>query len=224
MNAMKAMMAVAALSLSCSFAVAQNSINSAVSTASASMESSSGVESGNAIERARERRRGNRQDRPGSARGNPYARLEQAKRLDNLTDDQKTKIEQLIEQHSKRGEALTRERRAAMDVMRQTTDTTARRESLRPVMEKYREAHAEVDKALKEILTEEQQEKLGERVGMRPRGPRRGDEGTTGARERRRERPGRTTDSVSLEPQVGAPIAENPATTVTESRVSPFAN
>lgn len=224
MNAMKAMIAVAALSLSCSFAVAQNNTNSAVSTASVTMESSNGGESGSAIDRVRERRRGDRQGRAGASRGNPYARLEQAKQIDGLTDEQKTKIDQLIEQHKTRGESLAEERRAAMEVMRQTTDTATRRDSLRPVMEKYREAHVEVDKALDEILTEEQRETLNERAGMRPRGPRRGDDRTTGARERRRERPGRTTNSVSLEPQVSAPIADSPATTVTESRVSPFAN
>lgn len=95
----------------------------------------------------------------------PFARLHIARRIEDLTDEQKTKIDQFLEKEKANGEALQGEFREAMQKARESTDREARRAAMKDVQEKFRAADEKVDAFLKETLTDVQQTRLKEQAG-----------------------------------------------------------
>lgn len=106
------------------------------------------------------------------ADGGPFAKLHIARRIEDLTDEQRAKIDQFLAREKEGGEALQAEFREAMKKAREATDRESRRAAMKEVQEKFRAADAKVDAFLKETLTEVQHSKLIQRAEELRRGSR----------------------------------------------------
>lgn len=123
----------------------------------------------------------------------PFIKIGLAKRLESLTADQKTKIDEFVQENKAEAETLQKEFRQAMKDARDATDRNARRAAMKDVREKFKTSEEKVDAFLKGLLTEEQQTEmksktsgLRERAANRVRKARAGDSRTTGAQEGKR--------------------------------------
>lgn len=122
----------------------------------------------------------------------PFAKLTTAQRLDSLTEEQRTRIQEFIDQNKAEGEQLQAEFREAMQQARNTTGTReVRRDAMQGVRQKFQAAEQRIDTFLQEVLTEEQQNDLRQRAtrlrdnaGQRVRGIRDGSTTATATGER----------------------------------------
>ena len=98
----------------------------------------------------------------------PFAKLNLAKRLEDLTDEQKAKIDKYQEESKAEGQELQKEFREAMEKARATTDREARRSAMNGVREKFQATEKKVDAFLDGVLTDAQRTKLQEQTkGLR---------------------------------------------------------
>lgn len=143
--------------------------------------------------KAQKTMQGKRGQRGDARAGGPFVKIGQAKRLESLTPDQKTKLDNFVQENKAEAEALQKEFREAMKDAREATTRDGRREAMRDARVKLKAGEEEVDAFLKGLLTEEQQAELKsnaagirERAINRARKVREGDKRSTGSMEGKR--------------------------------------
>ncbi len=110
--------------------------------------------------------------------GGPFTRLEQAKSLADLTDQQRQQIQEFIDTNKEESEQLQATFRETLSQARNTTGTREDRQRImQDVRQKFDQAETRVDTFLKEVLTPEQQATLERRNAFRDRAQQRVREG-----------------------------------------------
>lgn len=204
----------------------------------AALSVASGIAMAQPAETTATERMGARGDRPGmmdrqQEGAGPHAKLAIASRLESLTEEQKTKVEALIQEGRAEMQSLRQEMRTAMEQARAATDREARRKIMEPIRQKHEAIQQRVDTALQGILTPEQMqeinqraEKLREKMGDRMREGRRGDDATTGARKGKAGKPdgeGKNRRGERRRGDKARPAADDAATTASDAP-NPFAD
>lgn len=98
--------------------------------------------------------------RRGGDDAGPYMKLIAASKLADLTPEQKTKIDTLLQQKKEEMAKGREEMKAAMEKARAATSPEERRSAMEPLRKKHEALQQEIDTNLKEILQPAQLEKL----------------------------------------------------------------
>ena len=127
--------------------------------------------------------------------GGPAMKLMAAQKLTDLTPDQKTKLEALMQKAKAEAEAKREENKAAVEKLRAATTPEERKAAMEPLRQQREAMGKQIDTELDAILTPQQKttldkqakemrEKMGERMGRRG-GPGMDDGATSGPEHKR---------------------------------------
>jgi polyhydroxyalkanoate synthesis regulator phasin len=92
----------------------------------------------------------------GNQQAGPFAKLQIAKNLPSITEEQRQTLDDFMEQRKAQAETMREEIRTGMQEARQATDRQARQAIMKPLREKMETAQQEVDTLLQSTLTAEQ--------------------------------------------------------------------
>ncbi len=103
----------------------------------------------------------------GGAQAGPFAKLQVAKNLPSITDEQRQTLDAFIEQRKPQADAMREEMRTAMQQAKQATDRESRQAIMQPLRQKVEAAEQEISALLSATLTPEQLTQVNQKAGDR---------------------------------------------------------